>query len=372
MVNGLWLLRMSFLLIILLRILPVYAHETADFITQQNGSQAFKYQMKVPIGIRDKTPLYANIPNQTPLCELKKLITIERQKAGLSPHTTRNERDNLLIQTTWQKGTENFISSPMPACVKIIYVKPGQHVQVGEQIALIEAMKMENTLRANHSGITHSILCTLNNTVKPGDNVVSIIQWENIHPLDISNNKQALISLFSSSDGDSSSGPPSAIPNPLAFKFSRNDIDGILYVLHHQPIHLSMKNVYQNLLNFMPPQDLIKIHSHRRIFAKEYLRKIARSKPCSKQQTSSSRNGNVVYPLLNKPKAKKPPLQYLVKYFVDETLKLFNQNPRINIQPLSSDPYERLLQGIFGIIFLSFVFRYVHELNKLKPDTCPS
>ena len=36
----------------------------------------------------------------------------------------------------------------MPGLVKAILVKPGQEVKTGEPLAIVEAMKMENVLRA--------------------------------------------------------------------------------------------------------------------------------------------------------------------------------------------------------------------------------
>ena len=41
-----------------------------------------------------------------------------------------------------------FLLSPMPGLLVSITVKPGQVVQAGERLAVIEAMKMENVLTA--------------------------------------------------------------------------------------------------------------------------------------------------------------------------------------------------------------------------------
>jgi propionyl-CoA carboxylase alpha chain len=44
--------------------------------------------------------------------------------------------------------TSRFLLCPMPGLVKNIYVKEGQEVKVGDPLAMVEAMKMENVLRA--------------------------------------------------------------------------------------------------------------------------------------------------------------------------------------------------------------------------------
>ena len=46
---------------------------------------------------------------------------------------------------------------PMPGLVRSIAVKEGQEVKTGETLAVVEAMKMENVLRAERDGTVKSI-----------------------------------------------------------------------------------------------------------------------------------------------------------------------------------------------------------------------
>jgi propionyl-CoA carboxylase alpha chain len=46
-----------------------------------------------------------------------------------------------------------FLLSPMPGLLREVAVKPGQAVKAGERLAVIEAMKMENILRAERDGV---------------------------------------------------------------------------------------------------------------------------------------------------------------------------------------------------------------------------
>jgi propionyl-CoA carboxylase alpha chain len=57
------------------------------------------------------------------------------------------------------------LRAPMPGLVVSIPVAVGQEVKVGEPLAVVEAMKMENVLRAERDGVVKAI------RVKPGDNV---------------------------------------------------------------------------------------------------------------------------------------------------------------------------------------------------------
>lgn len=50
-----------------------------------------------------------------------------------------------------------FVLSPMPGLLVDVAVQPGQKVQAGERVAVIEAMKMENVLFATADGVVKSI-----------------------------------------------------------------------------------------------------------------------------------------------------------------------------------------------------------------------
>jgi propionyl-CoA carboxylase alpha chain len=51
-----------------------------------------------------------------------------------------------------------FLLSPMPGLLVDLAVQPGQAVQAGERLAVIEAMKMENILVAQQDGVVKAVL----------------------------------------------------------------------------------------------------------------------------------------------------------------------------------------------------------------------
>ena len=61
--------------------------------------------------------------------------------------------------------TSKFLLCPMPGLVKAIHVATGQEVQAGDALAVVEAMKMENILRAERDGSVKMI------NAKPGDSL---------------------------------------------------------------------------------------------------------------------------------------------------------------------------------------------------------
>jgi propionyl-CoA carboxylase alpha chain len=61
--------------------------------------------------------------------------------------------------------TSKLLLCPMPGLVKAIHVEPGQEVKVGDALCVVEAMKMENILRAERDGIVKAV------KAKPGDSL---------------------------------------------------------------------------------------------------------------------------------------------------------------------------------------------------------
>jgi biotin carboxyl carrier protein len=59
------------------------------------------------------------------------------------------------------------LNSGMPGKIVKVFVKPGDEVKEGDPLLIMEAMKMENEMRASGSVIVKEVM------VKPGDNVES-------------------------------------------------------------------------------------------------------------------------------------------------------------------------------------------------------
>ena len=75
----------------------------------------------------------------------------------------RNEQDLLLdrlgFKTAGEIG-EGELSAPMPGKILEILVNEGDEVELGDPVAILEAMKMENELKAPVKGIVSSISVT--------------------------------------------------------------------------------------------------------------------------------------------------------------------------------------------------------------------
>ncbi len=64
----------------------------------------------------------------------------------------------LMIERKGADGSKTLLC-PMPGLVKSIAVKVGQEVKTGEQLCIVEAMKMENVLSAERDATVKAILC---------------------------------------------------------------------------------------------------------------------------------------------------------------------------------------------------------------------
>jgi len=64
--------------------------------------------------------------------------------------------------------------APMPGQVLKILVEVGQHVSTGDALVILEAMKMEQTLRASADGVVEAVHVKQGDVVAPGDRLVEI------------------------------------------------------------------------------------------------------------------------------------------------------------------------------------------------------
>lgn len=61
--------------------------------------------------------------------------------------------------------TSQFVLSPMPGMLKQLLVDKGQEVRIGQDLVVVEAMKMENVLRAERDGKVAEILAAVGDTL---------------------------------------------------------------------------------------------------------------------------------------------------------------------------------------------------------------
>lgn len=71
-------------------------------------------------------------------------------------------------------GSETQLRSPLPGTVLELRVKEGDTVKEGQTVMILEAMKMENNIDANKSGVVKSIVKRAGDSVMEGDVLITI------------------------------------------------------------------------------------------------------------------------------------------------------------------------------------------------------
>ena len=117
-------------------------------------------------------PLFRGSVDGQPVC-----IQVERRhliyrlihwsaQVDLMVLTRRAAELHRLMPVKAPPDTSRQVLSPMPGLLAAVHVKPGDEVCTGQDLAIVEAMKMENVLRAPRDGRVDKVLAA------PGDSLV--------------------------------------------------------------------------------------------------------------------------------------------------------------------------------------------------------
>ena len=71
-------------------------------------------------------------------------------------------------------GAGKPVTSPLPGVIVEISVKVGDAVKAGQQVAVLEAMEMENAIEADHAGTVTAIHVNKGDSVLEGAPIVTI------------------------------------------------------------------------------------------------------------------------------------------------------------------------------------------------------
>ena len=90
--------------------------------------------------------------------------------------TIETERDRLRGRLSVAPRTSGLvrISSPLPGVIRQVFVFPGNDVSVGTPIMTLEAMKMENEIRAESGGTLEALHVEEGQVVNAGDKLCEI------------------------------------------------------------------------------------------------------------------------------------------------------------------------------------------------------
>lgn len=95
------------------------------------------------------------------------------QPSTTSSPATAQRQEPVIQRPAPQPGassaTETAIRAPIPGVVLTLSVKPGDEVQAGQELLLLEAMKMKNTIRAPRGGVIAQVHVSAGQAVQHRD-----------------------------------------------------------------------------------------------------------------------------------------------------------------------------------------------------------
>jgi len=110
--------------------------------------------------IVDGVPIEVWPETTEPVRSLAKEISEDRLKTSLLEQSSDQAASGVL---------SNSVRAPLPGVIIALSVKPGDEISVGQELCIIEAMKMRNAIRANRAGQISVIHVSAGQTVNHND-----------------------------------------------------------------------------------------------------------------------------------------------------------------------------------------------------------
>jgi biotin carboxyl carrier protein len=89
------------------------------------------------------------------------------------PATTPPAQGEISKDLTPHSGV---INAPLPGTIIEVFVKPGDSVETGQVVLIIEAMKMKNSIRSTQDGIVSAVLVSAGQSVAHKQGLVEFME----------------------------------------------------------------------------------------------------------------------------------------------------------------------------------------------------
>ena len=129
----------------------------------------------VEIGELTQSPVEVTVEGETFLVEVESLPS----QPPARPRRGRTQSARIVAPPPSSRGpsdgsSDNIIASPLSGRVISILVRPGDQVSAGQEVCVVEAMKMEQSIRAHRDGIVKEIAVQPMDTVRTNDPMIEL------------------------------------------------------------------------------------------------------------------------------------------------------------------------------------------------------
>ena len=121
----------------------------------QIGDKTFE----VAIDDINKRPIVAHVNGQ------EFLVSPETSQVERTPATAAQALPSARALPGSVSQQDGVISAPLPGTIIEVFVKPGDTIEAGQVVLIIEAMKMKNSIRSTKDGIVAAVLVSAGQTV---------------------------------------------------------------------------------------------------------------------------------------------------------------------------------------------------------------
>ena len=96
------------------------------------------------------------------------LLTQQRSAAPPLEPTVPVNTSDCVTPASFGSAESSAVTAPIPGVILSISVKPGDQVEHGQELCVLEAMKMKNAIRANRSGKIETVHISKGDSVSHG------------------------------------------------------------------------------------------------------------------------------------------------------------------------------------------------------------
>ena len=128
----------------------------------------------IEVGDLSQSPVQVTVEGETFSVEVEGLPAVQPR-----PRRGRSQTPGITVPPPTSRASpsrteENVIRSPMPGRVISILVRPGDRVTAGQEVCVVEAMKMEQSIRAAREGVVKEVLVQPTDSVRTNDPLIEL------------------------------------------------------------------------------------------------------------------------------------------------------------------------------------------------------